>query len=154
MAVITGSGAEELDLFFLAPGTGRVQQTVGVGTGNDVAHHVQRSGAANKDLACLTTQNICPVSTGGGQTGQFTVVTGVNVAVEAIFHGGQGGQNITDQIQLPLAGLAPGHIKIQIFLTQVFIPCNQLYTFHTKFFSTSARIGSHTHHPFLERAII
>ena len=84
MTVITGSGTQELDLLFLAPGAGRTQQAVGESTGDDVAHHIQRSGAANEDLLCLAAQDLGPVSAGRGQTGQLAVVTGVDITVEAI----------------------------------------------------------------------
>ena len=149
VTVIAGGGAEELDLFLPAPGPGAVKQTVGIGTGDDIAHHIQRGCAADKHILRLAGQNICPVAPGSGQTHQLAVVPGVNVAVKAILGLLQDGENVADQIQLGLGGLAPGHIQIQLLLLAVGVVGQNALVFLFKLFSGHAGIRCHIHHPFV-----
>ena len=153
MAVVAGCGAQELDTLFLAPGTLTVGQAVGVGLADQVVHQAQGSVAADKGLAGLAAQNIRPVLAGALQTGQIAVVTAV-VSVDDTLSGvHQGGEHIADQVQLQLAGLAAGHIQLQILLLQLVITGQHLLVFHAKLFTASASISRHIHHPFESLAL-
>ena len=121
---------------------------MGEGTGNQIVHQVQAGVAADESLLRLAVQHICPVFTRAVQTCQIAVVTGVLAVNHALFRIRQNGQHIADKIQLQLAGLAAGHIQIQIFMLQLLISSDHFLKFHTKLFTASARISSHFHHPF------
>ena len=113
MAVVTGAGAEELDLFFPAPGTDTVQQAMGIGPGNHIKHHIQAGCAANKDLLRLAAQNIRPIFPAAGQAGQLTVVAGIQAVNDAIVPILQHGKNVAYHIKLQLGRLASSHIQLK-----------------------------------------
>ena len=109
--VVAGNGAEELHLVQLAPG-GRAHNALDHGPGHGVVHHVQAGVAIDDDLirpdlhhvrhellAFLNAvQHAVVPAVGAVLTGQ------VAVAVQHVHH-------THGQIQLGLAGLAPGHIQ-------------------------------------------
>ena len=148
VTVVAGSGAEELNLFLLAPGSGAVEQTVGVGTGDDVTHHIQGGGTAHENLRGLAVQHIGPVGTGRGQAGQLTVVPGVDVSIEAVIGGVQHGQNVADQVQLLLCRLTAGHVQVQALCLTIFEGSQHTCVLALQFFFGHAGIGGHVHQSF------
>ena len=148
MPVIAGGGAEKLHLFLPAPGLGAVEQTVGIGAGHHVEHHIQGSRAADEHLIRLAAQHIRPVPPGTGNTRQFTVIPGVHAVVEAVLRSLQHGQKAADQIQLLLGGLTAGHIQIQPLRLAGFVGRQHTAVFTFQFFPGHAGIGSHIDHPF------
>jgi hypothetical protein len=121
---------------------------MGKRTGNQIMHKMQAGITAYKSLLRLAAQHIRPVFTGTGQACQIAIVSGINTIDNTLFRIRQYSKHIADKIQLQFAGLATGHIQIQVFMLQFFISRHQLLEFHPKFFTASARIGSHIHHPF------
>ena len=147
MAVVSGAGAQELDTLLLAPGTLAVLEAIGMSPGDQIVHEAQAGVATNEGLLNLTAKHIGPVFPAQLQTCQITVVSGI-IAVNHAFGGvSEDRQHVADQIQLQLAGLAAGHIQLQSLISQIAEPGDQLLCFDTKFFSASASIGGHFHHP-------
>ena len=148
MPVIAGGGAEKFHLFLPAPGLGAVEQTVGIGAGHHVKHHIQGSRAANEHLIRLAAQHIRPISPGAGDTRQLAVIPGVHAVVEAVLRSLQHGQKAADQIQLLLGGLAPRHVQVQPLRLAGFVGRQHTAVFTFQFFPGHAGIGSHIDHPF------
>ena len=111
-------------------------------------HQVQAGVAAHECLLRLAAQNICPVFTGAVQTCQITVVAGILAVDHTFLRVGQNAEHIADQIQLQLAGLAAGHIQVQIFVLQLLVARHHFLEFDSKLFTASARIGCQFYHPF------
>ena len=148
MPVIAGGGAEKFYLFLPAPGLGAVEQTVGIGAGHHVKHHIQGSRAADEHLIRLAAQHIRPISPGAGDTRQLAVIPGVHAVVVAVLGGLQHGQQAADHVQLLRGGLATGHVQIQPLRLAGFVGRQHTAVFTFQFFPAHAGIGSHFDHPF------
>ena len=108
-----------------------------IGPCDHIKHQVQTGIAAHNGLLGLAAQNIRPVGPCAGQTGQLTVISGVDPLIHAVFHGLHTGQNILRHIQLQLGGPATGHIQLQALGFAVFKTlslrrklCHQFLTAH------------------------
>ena len=84
MPVISGGGAEKFHRFFPAPGARTVKKAVGISTGHQVKHQVQRGDTADKNFLPPAPKNICPERPGAGKSCQFTVVPGINITVKTV----------------------------------------------------------------------
>ena len=121
VAVIAGNGADPLDLVQLAPGLFAVEQTVGESLGYGVVHQLQAGVAAHEHLLRLAAQNVGKQPSGRGNTRHLAVVADVDAVGDEILRLRQQTENGCDQVQLGLAGLAPGHIQAEAHGLELFV---------------------------------
>ena len=120
VAVIAGGGAQEFDGIQLAPGLFGVEQTMGVGLCNGIVHQSQAGVAADEAFLRLAAKDIGPQLLGSGDAGELAVVANIQTVGHAVGGGLQGGEHIADKVQLFPAGLAAGHIQMELLSFQLF----------------------------------
>ena len=114
MAVIAGGGAEPLDGIEPAPRLFRACKAVRIALADQIVHERQRGVAADEALLRPAAEHVRPEFLRFLEARQLAVVAGVDAVRDAVFRGLQNAQNIGDEIQLFLAGLAAGHIQLQM----------------------------------------
>ena len=114
MAVIAGGGAEPLDGIKPAPRLFRACKAVRIAFADQIVHERQRGVAADEALLRPAAEHVRPEFPCFLEARQLAVVAGVDAVRDAVFRGLQNAQNIGDEIQLFLAGLAAGHIQLQM----------------------------------------
>ena len=124
VAVIAGGRAEPLDLGLLGPGLGAVAQAVGVGLGNHVVHELEAGAAADEALLGSNAQDLGKELLCRRKAGQLAVVAGVDAVDLAVGGVAEHGEDAGDQIQLLPAGLAPGHVELELHAAEAvkFLP--------------------------------
>ena len=149
VAVIAGRGAQELHHRLPAPGPLTVEQAVGVGLGDGVVHQLQAGVAAHEHLLRLTAQDLREQPLGGRQAGELAVVAHVDAVGHIVLRLLHQGEDVADQIQLGLAGLAPGHVQLQPPGLQVLIFLGHLGVFRLALLCGHLGISSHFNASFL-----
>ena len=145
MPVIAGRGTEKFHCLLLAPGTLGMEQSVGIGLGNQVVHQVQAGVAAYQNFLRRGAEEIGKQALGRRDAGQLAVVTHIDGAVHAVGGVGQDGQHIADQVQLGLAGLSTGHIQGKATGLEVLIAFTQSGKLLLALRSSQLSIGFHHH---------
>ena len=122
---------------------------MGVGLGDGVVHQLQAGVAAHEHLLRLTAQDLCEQPLGGGQAGELAVVAHVDAVGHIVLRLLHQGEDVADQIQLGLAGLAPGHVQLQPAGLQVLIFLGHLGVFRLALLGGHLGISSHFNASFL-----
>ena len=125
MPVVARDGAEPPDLFQLAPG-GKARRAKYIEPQHGIIHHGQAGVAPGDDLLHGDLHQLGKERPAGAQPVQPAVVAGVGGAVLQIFVAVQDGEHGLAQIQLLPAGLAPGHIQLEVFRPAGIIFCLKL----------------------------
>ena len=84
---------------------------MGVRLGNGVVHQLKTCVAAHKNLFRPASQNVCKEPPGRGDSGHLAVIPHINAVGHIILRLLHQLENIADQIQLFLTGLAAGHVQ-------------------------------------------
>ena len=144
VAVIAGHGAEELAVLDLAPGLRGILETEHHADGDQVIHQLQAGVAAHENLAGLHAEHIGKQCAGLGQTLQFTVVAGVKAVVgDVVVHLEQ----VHGQIHLVRAGLAAGHVQLQVHALKLLVLGLQRGLFSGEFVVIHCKVISHKYDP-------
>ena len=149
MPVIAGGGAQELHHGLPAPGALAVEQAMGIGLGDGIVHQLQAGVAAHEHLLRPAAQDLREQPLGGGQATEFAVVTHVDAVGYVVFRLLHQAENIADQIQLRLTGLAPGHVQIQSPGLQLLVLPGHLGVFRLPLLGGHLGISSHYSASFL-----
>ena len=89
--------------------------------GDGVVHQLQAGVAAHEHLLRLAAQNVGKQGLGGGDAGHLAIVAGLDAVGDKVLRLGQQAENGCDQVQLGLAGLAPGHIQAETHGLELFV---------------------------------
>ena len=144
VAVIAGHGAEELAVLDLAPGLRGILETEHHADGDQVIHQLQAGVAAHENLAGLHAEHIGKQCAGFGQTLQLTVVAGVKAVVgDVVVHLEQ----VHGQIHLVRAGLAAGHVQLQVHALKLLVLGLQRGLFSGEFVVIHCKVISHKYDP-------
>ena len=91
-----------------------MEQTVRECLGNGVVHQRERGVAADEALLGLAAEDLGEQPLRRGQAGQLAVVAHVDTVGNIVFGGLENVHDIADHIELGAAGLAAGHIQLQL----------------------------------------
>ena len=140
MAVIAGHRAEELALLHLRPRAGRLREAEHIADVDEVIHQLQAGVAAHEDLFGLDAEDIREQNAGFVQTLQITVVAGIGAGV-----GGVIGhlQQTHSQIHLVRAGLAAGHVQLQLHILKLLVLLFQLFLLSYELVAVHLKIICH-----------
>ena len=144
VAVIAGHGAEELAMLDLAPGLRGILETEHHADGDQVVHQLQAGVATHENLAGLHAEHIGKQCAGLGQPLQLTVVAGVKAVVgDVVVHLEQ----VHGQIHLVRAGLAAGHVQLQVHTLKLLVLGLQRGLFSGEFVVIHCKVISHKYDP-------
>ena len=128
----------------LAPGLRGILETEHHADGDQVVHQLQAGVAAHENLAGLHAEHIGKQCAGFGQTLQLTVVAGVKAVVgDVVVHLEQ----VHGQIHLVRAGLAAGHVQLQIHTLKLLVLGLQRGLFSGEFVVIHCKVISHKYDP-------
>ena len=89
-----------------------MKQAVGVSLGDGVIHQLEAGVAPHEDLLRFAAQDIGEEPPGGGEAVHLAVIAHVEAAGDVVPGVLHQAENVADQVQLLLAGLAPGHVEL------------------------------------------
>ena len=126
-----------------------MEQAVGVGLGDGVVHQLQTGVAAHEHLLRPAAQDLREQPLGRRQAAELAVVAHVDTVGHVVLRLLHQAENIADQIQLRLAGLAPGHVQIQAPGLQLLVLPGHLGVFRLPLLGGHLGISSHYSASFL-----
>ena len=91
-----------------------MEQTVRECLGNGVVHQRERGVAADEALLGLAAEDLGEQPLRRGQPRQLAIIAYINTIGNIVFGGLENIHNIADHVKLCLAGLAAGHIQLQL----------------------------------------
>ena len=140
VAVIAGHRAEELALFHLRPGAGRLREAEHIANVDEVVHQLQAGIAAHEHFLGLDTEHIRKQDASLVQALQITIVAGIGACVGGVIvHL----QQTHCQIHLVRAGLATGHVQLQVHGQKLFVLLIQLCLFGSELLMIHLKIVCH-----------
>ena len=144
VAVIAGHGAEELAVLDLAPGLRGILETEHHADGDQVVHQLQAGVAAHKDFLRLDAHHVAEQLTGLVQALKVAVVAGIGAGVGGVI---SHLQQPHCQVHLVRAGLAAGHVQLQVHALKLLVLGLQRGLFSGEFVVIHCKVISHKYDP-------